>query len=643
MELHEQKQNNIVNQPQIDKADNSDLNVLSTVNADIVQHWWLTIDIGTWDIAKASIGDKKTISFLPPKLEKDEDFGLLKWLYSYFVDREDNPHYGQPIPPDEMAISLLDFEGDVVNKENIEKAKRRISKNRKKYLGRMGIIMDPEIVLDKPSYKKRGGRQTCAWLTVLDANGKPLEKTVKNQYRHVVSTDERVPRELSQHVFVHYFYRLNSIPQKPFTEGKEYEEEYVQAASKTDPEIDYPKIKEIDPFSHLHVGDKVFACTSLALEKKIVAFLEITSVRAWSIDLKILDFFCNPCPISALKSEQSNFYNANNSGIIRLTNKQNKEITRGIETWIERKIKKSLKTYSMEELMNDKDVFIDEETLRDIFSVIKDKKNIILQGAPGVGKTYLAKKIAYALVGKKDDSKICTIQFHPNYTYEDFIIGYKPVPGNDSSRKSREIEFKPVDGIFKEFCDKASSDLKKNKDESNKYFFIIDEINRGNISKIFGEAFTLIDKGYRDESVKLSYPKKVLNIPKNLYLIGLMNTADRSLAMLDFALQRRFAFFSLSPAFETESFKAYKDNLKSDIFNTVIDKIIKLNTIISQDPALGEGFCIGHSYFCNQERIDEVWLKNVINYEIIPMLRGYWFDNDSRFKEYKKELLDVFL
>lgn len=170
-----------------------------------------------------------------------KDSGLTDWLLQYFENTPSNPHIAQPIAPQEMAISLLDSEGETINFDSIEKAKKRIAKVLKPCLNRMGIVMDPDVVLTSASYRRNGGRRMRAWMTVLDAQGKPVEKTVKNQYRHVVSTGERLPRELSaQHTFVHYFYwnRPGAIPAKPYTKGKEYEEGYVQAAPEEDPEAE---------------------------------------------------------------------------------------------------------------------------------------------------------------------------------------------------------------------------------------------------------------------------------------------------------------------------------------------------------------------------------------------------------------------
>lgn len=167
-----------------------------------------------------------------------KDSGLTDWLITYFEDTPDNPHIGQPIPPQEMAISLLDSESESVNYESIEKAKKRIAKVLKPCLNRMGIVMDPDVVLNTTSYRRHGGRQARAWVTVLDTNGKPVEKMTKDRWRRDVSTGERVLRELSQHQYVHYFYRNRpgGIPTKPYTQGKEYAEGYVQAAAKSDPE-----------------------------------------------------------------------------------------------------------------------------------------------------------------------------------------------------------------------------------------------------------------------------------------------------------------------------------------------------------------------------------------------------------------------
>ncbi len=167
-----------------------------------------------------------------------KDSGLTDWLLAYFEDTPDNAHFGQPIPPVEMAISLLDSESGSVTSVTIEKAKKRIMKYLKPCLSRMGVVMDPDVVLNTASYRRHGGRHMKAWLTQLDADGKPLEVKTKNKYRQEVSTGERVPRELSNHIFVHYFYhnRPGGVPLNPYEPGHEGDNDYVQGAPERDPE-----------------------------------------------------------------------------------------------------------------------------------------------------------------------------------------------------------------------------------------------------------------------------------------------------------------------------------------------------------------------------------------------------------------------
>ena len=284
----------------------------------------------------------------------------------------------------------------------------------------------------------------------------------------------------------------------------------------------------------------------------------------------------------------------------------------------------SNKKYTKEDFL--KDVYISEEKYDKLVTVLKRKKNIILQGAPGVGKTFLAKRLAYSIMGEKDDERINFIQFHQNYSYEDFVMGYKPI----------EEGFKLKYGIFYNFCQKAT----KNPDKD--YFFIIDEINRGNLSKIFGELLMLIEADYRDEKATLAYTGSDFSVPKNLHIIGMMNIADRSLAMIDYALRRRFSFFDIEPAFDSEGFSNYQKEFSNKTFNELIEKIKKLNEAITQDQSLGKGFCIGHSYFCNAEECTLEWMKDIVEFDIFPMLSEYWFDDESKLNEWKDILYGVF-
>lgn len=282
--------------------------------------------------------------------------------------------------------------------------------------------------------------------------------------------------------------------------------------------------------------------------------------------------------------------------------------------------------YTKDKFMNE--VYFDEKSYNSLQYLINKKMNIILQGAPSVGKTYIAKKLAYAYMGVEDTERVMTIQFHQSYSYEDFIMGYRPVKDG----------FEVKTGAFYDFCKKAEED-----NSGKPYFFIIDEINRGNISKIFGELFMLIEKDKRgsDYQVQLLYNKnEKFSVPENLYIIGTMNTADRSLAILDYALRRRFAFFDIKPAFNTNGFKAYKENLHNDKFNRLIDCVQNLNDKIKEDETLGEGFCIGHSYFCNLKKtdIDENCLSYIVEYELIPLIKEYWFDEPENIAVWSEKL-----
>ena len=239
---------------------------------------------------------------------------------------------------------------------------------------------------------------------------------------------------------------------------------------------------------------------------------------------------------------------------------------------------------------------------------------------------YAAERLAYTLMGTIDKQRVEMVQFHQNYSYEDFILGYKPNPDGGFELKH---------GIFYKFCKKALNTPDKD------FFFIIDEINRGNLSKIFGELLMLIENSYRGKEIKLAYTDELFTVPKNLYIIGMMNTADRSLAMIDYALRRRFSFFEMVPGFTTKGFKNYMASLSNEKFNRIIGGIQALNEAICQDDSLGNGFCIGHSYFCNQEEFSLEWLENVIEYDIEPMLKEYWFDDIQKYESHINALRNL--
>lgn len=272
-----------------------------------------------------------------------------------------------------------------------------------------------------------------------------------------------------------------------------------------------------------------------------------------------------------------------------------------------------------------KDVFIDEGEYDTLVSLLHRKKNLILQGSPGVGKTFAAKRLAYSILEEKDEDKIKTIQFHQNYSYEDFVEGYRPKEDGSFILKK---------GPFYEFCKKAEAD------EDNKYFFIIDEINRGNLSKIFGELMVLIEEDKRGEKITLVYSGEDFSVPDNLHVIGMMNTADRSIAIIDYALRRRFVFYELMPAFENDKFKDHLEEKGTDqaIISRIVSRIGRINQSIEEDVSLGAGFKIGHSYFCNDCITNEKY-EEIIEYEIAHLIREYWFDNTDRAESFIKELI----
>lgn len=230
------------------------------------------------------------------------------------------------------------------------------------------------------------------------------------------------------------------------------------------------------------------------------------------------------------------------------------------------------------------------------------------------------------MIGKKDESRIEFIQFHQNYSYEDFMMGYKP------EEQGFELKY----GVFYSFCQQAANHPDK------EFFFLIDEINRGNMSKIFGELLMLIERDYREHRAALAYNGLPFSVPKNLYLIGMMNTADRSLAIIDYALRRRFSFFELEPGFDSPGFASYQRMLNNETLDDLVNNIKSLNSVIAQDKSLGPGFCIGHSYLCGREVCDDEWLQQVVDYDILPMLSEYWFDDESKVEHWSNVLHGVF-
>lgn len=257
------------------------------------------------------------------------------------------------------------------------------------------------------------------------------------------------------------------------------------------------------------------------------------------------------------------------------------------------------------------EVYVSERDLHTMKRLLDRKKNLILQGAPGTGKTFCARRLAWDIMGEKDDSRICQVQFHQSTSYDDMMAGYRPTEGGG---------FEAVPGEFLRFCDRAA------RDPGRPWFFIIDEINRANISKVFGELLMLIEAGHRGETLRLPLLDRNVSVPDNLYLIGMMNTADRGLALIDYALRRRFAFFEMEPAFDNGRFReAIEDSGNSKLL-ALAQKVGALNAAIADDPSLGSGFRIGHSLFLLGDAVSDDDVRDVVEYELAPLLHEYWFD-----------------
>jgi hypothetical protein len=290
----------------------------------------------------------------------------------------------------------------------------------------------------------------------------------------------------------------------------------------------------------------------------------------------------------------------------------------------------AMPSYSMDDAW--RDLFMPRVDLEAIVAGLRRKKNVILQGPPGVGKTFAARRLAYALMGSKDDTRIALVQFHQSYSYEDFVQGWRPTSTGGFSLRN---------GPFYEFCRSAADR------PGLPYIFIVDEINRGNLSKILGELMMLIepDKRGPEYAMRLTYSgtdDAEFFVPENVHIIGLMNTADRSLALVDYALRRRFAFHGLEPHVDSDRFAAHLESqgVGRELISEIRSRIRVLNEEICRNPHLGRGFQIGHSYFCAYDHSvsDAGWYASIIEYEIAPLIREFWFDQRDIAEGFIKDL-----
>jgi 5-methylcytosine-specific restriction enzyme B len=280
--------------------------------------------------------------------------------------------------------------------------------------------------------------------------------------------------------------------------------------------------------------------------------------------------------------------------------------------------------YSVDDIVTEGG-FLGRDALSALIDRLVVKKNLILQGPPGTGKTWLAKRLARALIGRRqpEPDQLRSVQFHPSLSYEDFVRGYRPSGAG----------LVLTDGIFLQVVEaaRARPDLA--------HVLIIEEINRGNPAQVFGEMLTLLEnsKRSRADAMELAYrkvPGEKVHVPENQHIIGTMNIADRSLALVDLALRRRFAFVTLEPLFNAAWAEWCRDrDFPEDVITLIRDRMTALNDVIAQDRALGPQFRVGHSYVTpGDEDIPDprIWFADVITTEIGPLLDEYWFDAPDR-------------
>jgi 5-methylcytosine-specific restriction protein B len=381
-------------------------------------------------------------------------------------------------------------------------------------------------------------------------------------------------------------------------------------------------------FLDAKVGDMIIGYESSPVKQVVAIGCVSTEQDGEKLFFEKVEGLTSPIDYATLKSypelERMEYFQNPQGSLFKLTKGEYDFILDMIREENPIIVEHSIEAYTKSDFLDE--VYMTERRYESLVAVLRNKKNIILQGAPGVGKTFAARRLAWSIMGEKDDSRIEFVQFHQNYSYEDFMMGYKPV----------EDGFELKYGIFYRFCQKASNHPDK------EFFFIIDEINRGNMSKIFGELLMLIEKDYRGVKATLAYNGLSFSVPKNLSIIGMMNTADRSLAMIDYALRRRFSFFEVEPGFDSDGFIEYQNSLNNEMLNELISKVKDLNREISLDKSLGRGFCIGHSYFCGRDVCTEVWLRSIVEYDILPMLSEYWFDDTNKLQRWENILQGVF-
>ncbi|MBS0298174.1 MAG: AAA family ATPase [Proteobacteria bacterium] len=291
-----------------------------------------------------------------------------------------------------------------------------------------------------------------------------------------------------------------------------------------------------------------------------------------------------------------------------------------------------LPAYGVQDIIAD-GCFLPAAEIDALLDLARRKKNLVLQGPPGTGKTWLARRLAYALVGAKDSARVTAVQFQPSLSYEDFVRGWRPYAGEDGRGALRL-----ADGLFLDCVAAARAEP----DED--FVVVIEEINRGNPAQILGELLTLLeaDKRVESEALRLAYPRhsdERVYVPPNLHVIGTMNLADRSLALVDMALRRRFAFHTLRPMLND----AWRDwcvaaGAPAGLVEAIGQRFGELNAAIAEDIRLRAQFCVGHSFVTPPKAgvADWTsWFQAVVDAEIGPLLDEYWYDDIATAQTHK--------
>ena len=258
-------------------------------------------------------------------------------------------------------------------------------------------------------------------------------------------------------------------------------------------------------------------------------------------------------------------------------------------------------SYSKQDFLTE--AFMEENEYEELKYLLLSRKNVIITGVPGVGKTFLAERLAYSVIGGIDYERVKSIQFHSGYSYDNFVMSL------DTSVGGRHLST----GVFYDFCKEAEPDDKE-------HFFIIDDINRGDVGNIFGDLLMLVGRDDRGKKIRLLYRDEQFSIPDNVHIIATMNgTADAY--GLDYSVRRRFAFYELTPAYDKKSFVSYVKKIGSPKLEKIVKIISDINKTLLADPLLSDGLMIGHGYFCGKMDLTDENLNAIVKYEIIPLIR----------------------